>query len=409
MKYDFTTIIDRKGYDSLAVDKPSQDETVGGFVPGVKLKEGFSIIPMWVADMNFATVPTIAKKIIERANHPLFGYFMVSDDYYNAIINWHKDRYGVDGLKAEHIGYENGVLGGVCSALDFLCPPGEKVILQSPTYIGFTHSCEDKGCHMVLNQMYQDEKGIWRIDYDLLEKQVMDNKIHVAIFNSPHNPTGRVWEKEEIEKVMDIYKRHDVYVISDEIWADIIMPGYKHIPTQSVSEDAKMRTIALYAPSKTFNLAGLVGSYHVIYNPTLRDKVERAQKRNHYNHVNVLSMHALVGAYCEEGKEWVDELCEVINGNLDYAVNYIDSHFEGVTTTKPDGTYMLFVDCEQYCKKHNVTVTDILREGYSVGVVWQDGRPFHGEYCIRMNLALPLTLVKEAFDRLDKYVFNKEA
>ena len=170
-----------------------------------------------------------------------------------------------------------------------------------------------------------------------------------------------------------------------------------------------MRTIALYAPSKTFNLAGLVGSYHVIYNPTLRDKVERAQKRNHYNHFNVLSMHALVGAYCEEGKEWVDELCEVINGNLDYAVNYIDSHFEGVTTTKPDGTYMLFVDCEQYCKKHNVTVTDLLREGYSVGVVWQDGRPFHGEYCIRMNLALPLTLVKEAFDRLDKYVFNKEA
>ena len=157
--------------------------------------------------------------------------------------------------------------------------------------------------------MYQDEKGIWRIDYDLLEKQVVDNKIHVAIFNSPHNPTGRVWEKEEIEKVMDIYKRHDVYVISDEIWADIIMPGYKHIPTQSVSEDAKMRTIALYAPSKTFNLAGLVGSYHVIYNPTLRDKVERAQKRNHYNHVNVLSMHALVGVYCEEGKEWVDELC----------------------------------------------------------------------------------------------------
>lgn len=406
MKYDFTTIIERKGKDSLAVELPSKDETVGGFVDGVKLKEGFSIIPMWVADMNFATVPTITQKVIERVQHPLFGYFELTDEYFDAIIHWHQDRYHVEGLKADHIGYENGVLGGVCSALDVFCEPGENVILQSPTYIGFTHCCEDNGYHMILNPMYKDEKNIWRIDYELLERQVVENQVHAAIFNSPHNPTGRVWEKEEIERVMEIYKKHDVMVISDEIWADIIMPGYQHIPTQSISEDAKMRTVALYAPSKTFNLAGLVGSYHVIYNKSLADRIQHASKRSHYNHVNVLSMHALIGAYCEEGKQWLDELCEVLNDNIQYACHFIQEHFEGVTVSQPQGTYMLFIDCEQYCKQHQVSIKEVLKEGFNVGVVWQNGEPFFKEYSIRINLALPHSLVVEAFDRLHQYVFH---
>jgi cystathionine beta-lyase len=209
-----------------------------------------------------------------------------------------------------------------------------------------------------------------------------------------------------VEKAMELYKKHDVFVISDEIWSDIILTGYKHVPTQSVSEDAKMRTVALYAPSKTFNLAGLVGSYHVIYNKWLKDRCDKESSLGHYNSMNVMSMHALIGAYKPEGYEWVEELCQVITGNVDFACDYIAKHFEGVTVSRPQGTYMLFLDCEKWCAAHNTDVGEVLKRGWDVGVVWQDGRAFHGQHHIRMNLALPLSRVQEAFDRLDKYVFN---
>ena len=194
-------------------------------------------------------------------------------------------------------------------------------------------------------------------------------------------------------------------MISDEIWSDIILSGHEHIPTQSVSEDARNRTVALYAPSKTFNLAGLVGSYHIIYNSYLRDRVEAQSHKCHYNSMNVLSMYALLGAYQEEGYEWVDELCQVLTQNVDFACDFIEKHFEGVKVGKPEGTYMLFADCEAWCKNHGKTMDELLKAGWDVGVGWQDGRPFHGEWFIRINLALPFTRVQEAFDRLEKYVF----
>ena len=195
-------------------------------------------------------------------------------------------------------------------------------------------------------------------------------------------------------------------VISDEIWSDIILDGHQHIPTQSVSEDAKNRTVALYAPSKTFNLAGLIGSYHVIYNRTLRERIVKESSLCHYNSMNVLSMYALIGAYKPEGYEWVDELRQVIGENVTYACDYIDEHFEGVHVSRPQGTYMLFIDCEEWCKAHGKTAEELLKMGYEAGVFWQSGKAFHGEWYIRMNLALPNSRVREAFDRLDKYVFN---
>ena len=194
-------------------------------------------------------------------------------------------------------------------------------------------------------------------------------------------------------------------MISDEIWSDLLLNGHKHTPLQSVSEDAKNRTIALYAPSKTFNLAGLVGSYHIIYNSYLRNRVRAVGSKSHYNSMNVLSMHALIGAYKPEGQEWVDELCQVLSENVNYACDFIKTHFPGVKVSKPEGTYMLFLDCEDWCKTHKKTLDELEKAGWDVGVAWQDGRIFHGEYAIRMNLALPLSRVKEAFNRLEKYVF----
>lgn len=402
MKYDFTSIIDRRGKDAIAVDGLG---TIPGFAPS-KPKEGFDAIPMWVADMNFPTVHTIQDAIIERVKHPAFGYFVLTDEYYNSIIKWHEIRNGVTGMKPEHIGYENSVIGGVVGALNTICSRGEKILLHSPTYIGFTMGLGNNGYNIVHSELVKDENGVYRMDFENMEKLIVENKIHATVFCSPHNPCGRVWEKWEIEKAMELFKKHDVLVVSDEIWSDIILTGNKHIPTQSVSEDAKQRTIAVYAPSKTFNLAGLIGSYHVIYNKYLKDRVVKETSLPHYNDPNVLSMHALIGAYKPEGYEWTDELCEVITGNIDYAVNYINEHFEGVKVTKPEGTYMLFIDCTEWCEKNGKTIDELEQAGYDVGVAWQNGRMFHGNCHLRMNFALPLSRVQEAFDRLDKYVFN---
>lgn len=401
MKYDFTSIMDRRGRDAIAVDGLGQE---GGFAPSLP-KEGFDIIPMWVADMNFPTVPTIPEEIIERAKHPAYGYFSATDEYYDSIIRWHERRNGVKGLTRECIGYENGVLGGVTSALNVICSKGDKVLLHSPTYIGFTGTLKNNGYDMVLSPLKKDENNVWRMDYEDMEEKLRKEKIHAAVICSPHNPCGRVWERWELEKAMELFRKYDVFVVSDEIWSDIILDGHKHIPTQSVSEDARMRTVALYAPSKTFNLAGLIGSYHIIYNSWLRDRVMKESSLPHYNDMNVLSMHALVGAYREEGYEWVDELCSVLTENVKYACEYIEKHFEGVEASAPEGTYMLFLDCEKWCREHGKTMDELEKAGWDIGVAWQDGRMFHGEYAIRMNLALPLSRVKEAFDRLSRYVF----
>ena len=398
MKYDFTTIMDRKGKDSIAVDNIP--------IPGVTVREGFSRIPMWVADMNFPTVPTIVEEVIKRAQHPAFGYFSPSDDYFDSIIRWQKVRHGVEGLSKEDIGYENGVLGCVASALRAFTAPGEAILLHSPTYIGFTGTVNNAGRKIVHSELYRDEQGVWRMDYEDMDRKLKENHIHFAIFCSPHNPTGRVWEKEEIEKAMEVYRKNDCVVISDEIWSDLILKGHEHIPTQSVSEDARNRTIAIYAPSKTFNLAGLIGSYHIVYNPYLRDRLDAEARSTHYNSMNVLSMHALIGAYKPEGEEWTDELCSVLTDNVNYAYDYILAHFDGVTLAKPQGTYMLYLDCEGWCKAHGVEMDELLKKGPEVGVIWQDGRPFNRPYAIRLNLAVPHSLVVEAMDRMDKYVFN---
>ena len=406
MRYDFTSVIDRNGKDAIAMDVEAGVRI--GFLcgDGVKIREGVDVIPMWVADMNFPTVPTIPEAIIERAKHPAYGYFNPTEEYFQSIITWHEKRNGVTGLTKECIGYANGVLGGVISALNVICSKGDKVLLHSPTYIGFTNSMTNNGFDMVLSPLKKDENDVWRMDLEDMEEKLRTQNIHAAVLCSPHNPTGRVWERWELEKAMELFEKYDVKVVSDEIWSDLILNGHKHIPAQMVNEWARQNTVAVYAPSKTFNLAGLVGSYHIIYNKWLRDRVRKESSLPHYNDMNVLSMHALLGAYKPEGYEWVDELNQVLTENVNFACDYIRDHFDGVEVSKPDGTYMLFLDCTKWCEKHGKTIEEVQRAGIEVGVIWQDGRIFHGPCAIRLNLALPLSRVKEAMERLDRYVFN---
>lgn len=396
MKYDFETAVDRFGKDSISAN----------IVPwNVTPDEGFSRIPMWCADMSFVAAPPVMKAINKRLEFQSFGYFELSDEYFDSIISWQSRRNGVQGLMKEHIGYENGVLGGVSSAIQALSAPGDKILLHSPTYIGFTRVLNDIGRTAVHSPLVRDEHGVWRMDYADMDRKIKENGIHLAIFCSPHNPCGRVWEREEIEKAMEVFAANHCVVISDEIWSDIVMPGNKHIPTQSVSDDAKTRTVAFYAPSKTFSLAGLIGSYHIIYNPYLRDRVTRQGELSHYNDCNVLSMHALIGAYSAEGEEWANEMISVIDENFAYACDFIGKNFPGVQVMRPQGTYMLFLDCGEWLAVHDSTLRELEYRGVRAGVIWQNGEDFFGKNSIRINLALPKALLAEALERLKKYAF----
>ncbi len=398
MEFDFTSVIDRRGTNTLAVDVNP--------VEGSEIQAGFSRIPLWVADMSFATAPSVLRALRQRLEHPCFGYFVTPDAYYDAILGWQRDRNGAAELARECVGYENGVLGGLVSAVQAFSAPGDAVLLHAPAYIGFTGVLRNNGRRIVLSELRRDEQGVWRMDYDDMEEKLRAEHIHVAVFCSPHNPCGRVWERWEIEKAMALYARYDCVVLSDEIWSDIILPGHRHIPTQSVSDDARRRTVALYAVSKTFNLAGLVGAYHVIYDPYLRDRVEKQASLCHYNDANVLSVAALTGAYCDEGRRWVDELCRVLERNVSFAWDYFTRRCEGVSAARPEGTYMLYLDCEAWCRSRGMTLDELLRAGAAVGVLWQDGRPFGRDWTIRLNLALPFSLLGEALDRLDRHVFG---
>ena len=398
IRYDFETRPERRGMDAYALDALGTEDA-----PGAP-KEGFSAIPMWVADMNFVCFPGIQESIAKRLAHPAFGYFGIRKEYYQAVIRWQEARNGVRDLKAEHIGYENGVLGGVISALNTLCSRGDAVLLHSPTYIGFTHALENNGYRMVLSAMKPDADGVWRMDWDDMERKLREEHIHAMVFCSPHNPCGRVWEQAELERLSALCERYQVTVVSDEIWSDIILDGHRHIPTQSATDYLHENTAALYAPSKTFNLAGLVGSYHIIYNKRLRERVRKESSLSSYNTMNVLSMHALIGAYTEEGAAWTDQLREAIGANVDLAEKRLRA-FDGVRLIRPQGTYMLFPDCGEWCRKNGKTMDELERACWDVGVALQDGRMFHGQTHLRINLAIPARFVDEAFDRLEKYVF----
>ena len=417
MEFDFTSVISRTGSGAIAVDALG----MGGNAPS-KPKEGFDAIPMWVADMNFPTAPSITEEIVKRTEHPFYGYFLTDPAYAERILHWQETRNGMNGIGAEAVGYENGVLGGVATALRLFCRKNRKVLVHGPTYIGFTNVLKTCGYETVTSLLVRGADGMWRMDYDDMERKIRDEEIGAAIFCSPHNPSGRVWEAEELRRAYELFRRYDVKVVSDEIWSDLILRGHKHIPSVCVSEDAAKRTVALYAPSKTFNLAGLIGSYHIIPDAELRKAYEKEAAVTFYNHMNVFSERALIGAYSETGMRWVDELCGVLTQNVQYALAYIREHFPGVEVAKPQGTYLLFLDCTGWCREHAAAeekrdgndsgdgrlkecFEQLLHRGWDAGVGWQDGRPFGGSCTIRMNLALPFSRVQEAMERLCRYAF----
>lgn len=395
MQFDFETMLDRRGKDALAIEGLGLP---GGFAPAAPRKD-VQAIPMWVADMSFPTAPSVIDAIVQRAQHPAFGYFTPPKAYYDAIIGWQRNRHGVTDLQPEHIGYQNGVLGGVASACGAFTAPGDKVLVHSPTYIGFRNSITRCGRNLEHSPLVRDGDGVWRMDYDDMARRIRENHIGLVVLCSPFNPCGRVWEREELEGAAEVFETTDVTVVADEIWSDLTFGDRVHIPFHTIGGDVRSRTITLNAPSKTFNLAGLIGSYDIVFSERLRERLFAQGKSSYYNDINVLSMHALIGAYSEAGAAWADELRQVLAENVALTCDFIDET-PGLEAFRPEGTYMIFVDCSDWCAAHGKTIDELEHALWDEGVAVQDGRMFNGPCHIRMNVALPKAKLREALSRM---------
>lgn len=400
MKFDFTTIIDRKGKDSKSYDG------IGNSGAPDKPKDGFETIPMWVSDMDFAVSPSIQKALEDRISHPIYGYFNIPDKFYDSIIYWHKARKNTNDIEKKHITHDNELLGGLVSALKTLNKKGDSILLHRPTFIGFIDILSSLGYEIVLSDLVADQNGIYRMDYEDMDKKIKEHKIKTTIICSPHNPMGRVWDKDELEKLSDVLEKNECKAISDEIWSDIMINGTEHIPTANGSKYLKQNTIGLFSPNKSFNLAGFNIAYSIIYNQEIKKEYERNSLDSFYNAPNILSMHALFGAYSEEGLEWNLELNNVLSKNINYVCDYIEKHFDGVEYTRPQGTYLVFMDCKEWLKNNHKNMDQLLKLGYDHGIGWSDGRPFNAPHGIRLNLGLPFEKIKEAVKRMDEFVFN---
>ena len=366
-------------------------------------------IALFTADMDLRCAQPILDALHATVDHGIFGYSTLDgcSAYTDAIHGWFErhDRWDVD---CDLMSLSAGTVKALDVCVQAFTKPGDGVIIQRPVYPPCMHVVEDNDRMILNNQLIRhtakDPEGdlYYSIDFDNLEELAARPEAKMFILCNPHNPVGRVWSVEELERMAQICMRHDVLIVADEIHGDLVCEGITMHHMAQVAPEA--RVITCTAVNKTFNLAGLIGSYHIIYNSWLKDRIDKESSLCHYNDMNVLSMHALIGAYKPEGHEWVDELCEVLTENVNIAYDFF-SNIDGIDTAKPEGTYMLFLDCKGWCTAHNQTLEDLYKKGQSVGVYWQDGRPFHNEYGIRVNLALPKSRVEEALNRFRNYVF----
>ncbi len=311
MKYNFDKIPNRRGTNSLKWD--------------VDRKE----LPMWVADMDFETVPEVQEALVQRVAHGVYGYSVIPDEWADSYVNWWEKRHHFR-MDPKKLIFTTGVIPALSSAVRKLTTPAENVLIQTPVYNNFFNSIRNNGRNVVENELLYDGKE-YRVDWEKLEQQLADPQTTLMILCNPQNPAGNIWDCETLARIGALCKQYDVIVVSDEIHCDLTKPGTEYIPFASVDDTCRDISVTCIAPTKTFNLAGLVGSYHIVYNSYLRDRLMEAEKCSHYNSANVLSISALMGAYTKEGAEWVDELREVLTQNVDYAYTYITTHFEGVS------------------------------------------------------------------------------
>lgn len=353
-------------------------------------------IPMGIADMEFAVPDFVLEAMKNRMNHPIFGYFRPEQRFWEAIVYWQKQRFGVE-VSEECLLYQSSVLGGIATAVELLSKEGDAVIVQTPAYTNFGTILGEHNRKLIANPLRWDGKG-YCLDLEDFERKIIENRVKLFLFCSPHNPTGRVWTEEELKALDTICQRHGVKVIADEIWSDLILEG-KHIPMHTVSEKAGENTISLYSPTKSFNIAGLGISYAVIFNEEVRDSFKSYGEKTHYNNSNQLSMEALIAAY-NHGSDWLKELCIYLGNNIEELHSFFSEKLPGVVVSPMQGTYLVWLDFSNT----DLSSDQLMELSGREGLYFNDGRGCvaNGDRCLRMNAAMPLPRLKEALTRMER-------
>ena len=387
MKYNFDRIIDRRHTHSVKWDLV--EEIYGGS----------ELLPMWVADMDFETAPCVAAALEHLAKTGVFGYPHRPQSYKDAVKGWMKRRHGWV-IEDDWLSYSPGVVTALSLCILAYSRPGDRVIIQPPVYYPFAKCIENNG-RRVANNPLKFENNRYVMDFENLEKRAT-NRTRLMIISSPHNPVGRVWTSDELQKVGEFCVKNDIVLVSDEIHSDLIYKGYKHIPTASVSEDIARQTITCMAPSKTFNLAGLKTSSIIISNPALRKMYNAMLGNLSIGMDNSFGLVALEAAYTH-GEDWLEELLVYLEANRDYVEKYIETNIPGINVIPCEGTYLLWLDCRALDFEDKALDEFMLKKAK----LWLDDGPMFGpggEGFQRINIACPRSTLEEALSRLKRAV-----
>ncbi len=401
--FDFNTPVPRRGTGCVKWDEP---------VEGMTKEEMADVIPLWVADMDFAVAPAIQKAVRKRAEHPVFGYTVVGDDYYDAVISWFQRRHGWT-IQREEILYTTGVVPAMSVAVKALTMPGEKVLILSPDYNCFFSSIRNNGCEVletILKPIIEGQSSgqsplawgearRWVVDWDDFEAKCADPKTTVFLLCNPHNPTGRVWTSEELERMNDICLRHNVIVVSDEIHCELVMPGHRFQPFAAVSEACRRNSVVLNSPSKSFNIAGLKTANIICSQPEWRRRLNHVINVNELCDLNPFGPVALVAAY-NESEQWIDELNAYLWENYLTLCRFVTDHLPAFHVCSLEGTYLPWVDVSALGMPVQQLCDRLLREAK----VWVNPGtmygPTSGEGYIRINIACPRSQLLTGLERI---------
>lgn len=388
---EFERIINRENTNSMKWDK---------------LKANYKredLIPMWVADMDFAISPDITLAIQERIAHPILGYTFCSNDYYDAVINWIKRRHDWD-IEKEWIVFTPGVVPAISYLIRALTDIGDNIIIQTPVYHLFSSTIKNNKRNVITNPLVF-KNGKYYMDLEDLEKKI-DSRTKLLILCSPHNPVGRVWTKEELIKLSDICLRHNIKIISDEIHFDLVYKNYNHSILGSISDEIRDNSIICTSPSKSFNIAGMQVSNIIISNKEIRKQYEKQLEIDHIGKPNIFAESALISSY-NKSEKWLDSLILYIEQNKNYFIDYIESEIPELKVIKPEGTYLLWVDCSGL-KMSSEELKDFFVNKCNLAL--NHGAMFgeEGQLFQRFNIACSRTILKEALDRIKKAVNNKK-
>jgi cystathionine beta-lyase len=388
MAYDFDSVINRCGTNCIKYDF-AKERGKPEILPGMT-----GLIPMWVADMDFASPPEVIEDLQKTAAHGIFGYTEVKEDYYDALSKWFSSRFDFN-VTRKDIVKAPGIVYALSQAVRAFAKEGESVLIQTPVYYPFFDVVKNNGRNLVLNPLlYKD--GKYFMDFEDFENKIKTQKVKLFILCSPHNPAGRVWTKEELEQINKICKENDVIIVSDEIHCDFIWPGHKHTCFGLINEDSVIMT----APTKTFNLAGLHVSNIFIKNKPLRDKFRAEIAASGYSQLNTLGLAACKSAYTKGGP-WLEELNAYLFQNINETAGFLEKKIPKIKLVKPEGTYLLWLDFSSFGltqEELNRRVTEGAKLWFNDGVSFgEDGKGF-----LRMNIACPRTVLRQALGRLEK-------